>query len=52
MLEAQKKLRKADFENDKKAIEKQIEIIDMKIDHLVFDLYGLNEEERKIVLDS
>lgn len=50
MLGAQKKLRKVEFEDDKKVIEKQIEIIDGKIDNLVFDLYGLSEEERKIVL--
>lgn len=51
MILAQKKLKEAEFEDDKKVIEKQIEIIDGKIDDLVFDLYWLSEEERKIVLD-
>lgn len=50
MLLAQKKLREAEFEDDKKVIQKQIEIIDEKIDGLVFNLYGLSEEERKLVL--
>ena len=50
MLLAQKRLRETEFKDDKKTIEKQIEIIDGKIDDLVFDLYGLSEEERKVVL--
>ncbi|MDD3262553.1 MAG: TaqI-like C-terminal specificity domain-containing protein [Candidatus Absconditabacteria bacterium] len=52
MLLAQKKLKEAEFDDDKKIIEKQIEIIDRKIDDMVFDLYGLSEEERKVVLDK
>jgi hypothetical protein len=52
ILLSQKKLKEAEFEDDKKVIEKQIEIIDGKIDNLVFDLYGLNEDERKVVLDK
>jgi len=52
MLLAQKRLKEAEFEDDKKVIEKQIEIIDGKIDELVFDLYGLSEEERNVVLDG
>ena len=51
MLLAQKRFREAEFEDDKRIIEKQIEIIDGKIDEIVFDLYGLSEEERKVVLD-
>jgi hypothetical protein len=51
ILVAQKKLKEAEFEDDKKVIERQIEIINGKIDDLVFDLYGLSEEERKIVLE-
>jgi hypothetical protein len=39
MLLAQKKLRDAEFEDDKKVIAKQIEIIDGKIDELVYQLY-------------
>lgn len=52
MLLAQKRLKGVEFEDDKKVIEKQIEIIDGKIDNLVFDLYWLNEEERKLVEES
>jgi spore coat polysaccharide biosynthesis predicted glycosyltransferase SpsG len=50
MLLSQSRLREVEFDDDKKVIEKQIEIIDVKIDGLVFDLYGLSEEERKAVL--
>ena len=49
MLLAQKKLREVEFDDDKKVIQKQIEIIDGKIDNLVFDLYGLSEEEVRVV---
>ena len=49
ILLAQKKLKETEFDDDKKVIQKQIEIIDGKIDDLVFDLYGLSEEERKVV---
>jgi len=52
MLFAQKKLRQVEFEDDKKVIAKQIEIIDDKIDNLVFDLYGLSEEERRVILNG
>ena len=50
MLLAQKKFKETEFDDDKKVIQKQIEIIDWKIDELVFDLYGLSEEEKKVVL--
>jgi spore coat polysaccharide biosynthesis predicted glycosyltransferase SpsG len=49
MLLAQNRLREVEFDDDKKTIEKQIEIIDGKIDGLVFDLYGLSKEERKVI---
>jgi len=52
MFLAQKKLKEVEFEDDKKVIEKQIEIIDGKINDLVFELYGLNEEERNVVLGN
>jgi hypothetical protein len=39
MFLAQKKLKEAEFEDNKKVIEKQIEIIDGKIDELVYQLY-------------
>ena len=49
MLLAQKKLREVEFDDDKKVIQKQIEIIDGKIDNLVYELYGLSEEEVEVV---
>lgn len=49
MLLAQKRLKEAEFDDDKKVIEKQIEIIDAKIDELVYQLYWLTNEEIKVV---
>jgi len=49
MLLAQKRLREVEFEDDKKVIEKQIEIIDKKIDEMVYELYGLTKEEIEVV---
>jgi len=51
MLELNKKLHTlTEYEIDKKAqLEHEIKITDEKIDNLVYDLYGLTEEERKIV---
>ena len=43
------------FEKEKAeviALKTQIDTLDKQIDDMVFDLYGLTEEERKIVLDS
>jgi len=43
------------FEKEKTeviALKTQIDTLDKQIDDMVFDLYGLTEEERKIVLDS
>lgn len=52
MLIAQKKLKEVEFDDDKKTIEKQIEIIDKKIDDIVFDLYGLTEEEKNTIING
>ncbi len=51
MLELNKKLTpiKDIFSNERDALVKEIEKTDKEIDNLVYDLYGLNEEERKIV---
>ena len=35
-----------------KSIENDIDSCDMEIDDMVFDLYGLNEEEREVILGS
>ena len=49
MLELQKKHHDARMERDKELYERQIKIVDAQIDRLVYDLYGLTEEEVKVV---
>ena len=49
MLELQKKHHDARMEQDKELYERQIKIVDAQIDRLVYDLYGLTEEEVKEV---
>ena len=52
MLELQKKHHEARMERDKELYERQIKIVDAQIDRLVYDLYGLTEEEVKAVKES
>jgi len=49
MFELQKKYHDARMERDKELYERQIKIVDTQIDRLVYDLYGLTEEEVKVV---
>ena len=49
MLELQKKHHEAKMEQDKELYERQIKIVDAQIDRLVYELYGLTEEEIKVV---
>ena len=37
------------MERDKELYERQIKIIDAQIDRLVYDLYGLSDEEIKVI---
>ena len=37
------------MEQDKELYERQIRIVDAQIDRLVYDLYGLTEEDVKVV---
>ena len=37
------------MERDKELYERQIKVLDTQIDRLVYDLYGLTEEEIKVV---
>jgi hypothetical protein len=37
------------MEQDKELYERQIRVVDAQIDGLVYDLYGLTEEEIKVV---
>lgn len=39
----------ASFGSEKKPIQRQIEATDRKIDELVYELYGITEEERRVV---
>nr|QNO56322.1 hypothetical protein HFIEAGJK_00039 [Methanosarcinales archaeon ANME-1 ERB7] len=49
MLELQKKYHDARMDQDKELYERQIKMVDAQIDKLVYDLYGLTEEEVKVV---
>ena len=49
MLELHKQLASAKTDHDKTAIQRQIDATDRQIDQLVYELYGLTEEEIKIV---
>ena len=49
MLDRQKKYYDAKMERDKEIYERQIKLVDAQIDGLVYDFYGLTEEEIKIV---
>jgi type I restriction-modification system DNA methylase subunit len=49
MLELQKKCHEVRMERDKEIYERQIKIVDAQIDGLVYDLYGLTEEEIRVV---
>jgi methylase of polypeptide subunit release factors len=49
MLELHKQFSKASFDSEKEPIQRQITATDKKIDALVYELYGLTEEEIKIV---
>jgi hypothetical protein len=49
MLEQQKKYHDARMERDKELYERQIRIVDAQIDKLVYELYGLTEEEIEVV---
>jgi type I restriction-modification system DNA methylase subunit len=52
MLELQKKYHETRMERDKELYERQIKIADVQIDRLVYDLYGLTEEEIGVVEGS
>ena len=49
MLEVQKKYHSSKTENEKNMYKKQIDILDNQIDQLVYELYGLTEEEIAII---
>jgi len=49
MLELHKKYHEARMERDKELYERQVKIVDAQIDGPVYDLYGLTEEEIRVV---
>ena len=49
MLEAKKQLSKAQTDKDKTYYENKCDALDRQIDRLVYDLYGLTEDEIRIV---
>jgi len=49
MLDLNKKLLDAKLDHEKTLLQRQIEATDASIDKLVYELYGLTEEEIKIV---
>jgi hypothetical protein len=49
MLELHKRLAKARSDSDRALIQRQIDATDREIDKLVYELYGLTEEEIAIV---
>jgi hypothetical protein len=52
ILITQKEYHAVKKEKDQEALKKKIDIIDNQIDKLVYELYGLTEEEIKIVNES
>ena len=49
MLDLNKKLQDARLEQERTMLSRQIEATDASIDKLVYELYGLTEEEIKVV---
>ena len=52
MLDLNKRLPGARTDQEQTMIKRQIAATDKEIDELVFELYGLTDEERKIVENS
>ncbi len=49
MLDLNKKLQSVKIAHDRELLERQIKITDNQIDRLVYELYGLTDEEIKVV---
>jgi len=52
MLDLYKQLKEAKTPHERKAGQRQIEATDRQIDHLVYELYGLTEQEIRIVEEA
>jgi hypothetical protein len=49
MQELNKQMQKIHFDSEKEPVERQTAAMDKKIDELAYKIYGLTEEEIKIV---
>ena len=49
MLDLHKRLPNANAPHDKQTLQRQIDATDRQIDKLVYELYGLTEEEIRVV---
>jgi hypothetical protein len=49
MLDLNKRFQDANLEHEKTLLSRQVEVTDAAIDKLVYELYGLTEEENGIV---
>ncbi len=49
MLELNKKKHALPASSERERIEREITVTDEKIDDLVYELYGITEEERKVI---
>jgi hypothetical protein len=49
MISLHKKLAAANTDHEKTNLQRQIEATDRQIDRLVYELYGLTEEEIKVI---
>ncbi len=52
MLDLNKKLHSASIPSEKEMLQRQIDATDQQIDKLVYELYGLTDEEIKIVEET
>lgn len=50
MLDLHKKKNSLPPSAEREKIEREIAVVDEKIDDIVFDLYGITDEERKIIV--
>lgn len=52
LIDLNKKLESINLDREKELIKKQIEALEKKIDEIVYDLYGLSEEDKEIIRNS
>lgn len=52
MLSSQKELQFATNDSDKKLLQQKCDLVDKQINKLIYELYGLNEEDISIIENS